>query len=169
MSTSEPDLANILRRGVELCRGGDWDRGLAYLGRIAEADRASGLPGIFYSYLGYGIASRQKRVQEGLKLCRHAVKVQFYEPENYVNLTRTLLLAGAAERPAAVRAVLDGLKVDRNNEELLTLHRELGIRQLPVLPFLSRSNPLNQLLGKVRHAWTSNREPKADPKTEPEK
>ncbi len=166
MSASEPDLANILRRGVELCRGGDWDRGLAYLGRIAEADRASGLPGIFYSYLGYGIASRQKRVQEGLKLCRHAVKVQFYEPENYVNLTRTLLLAG--ERPAAVRAVLDGLKVDRNNEELLALYRELGIRRLPVLPFLSRSNPLNQLLGKVRYAWQSSREPKADPKTEPE-
>ena len=164
---SEPDLANILRRGVELCRAGDWDRGLAYLGRIAEADRASELPGIFYSYLGYGIASRQKRVQEGLKLCRHAVKVQFYEPENYVNLTRTLLLAG--ERPAAVRAVLDGLKVDRNNEELLALYRELGIRRLPVLPFLSRSNPLNQLLGKVRSAWQSSREPKADPKTESEK
>jgi tetratricopeptide (TPR) repeat protein len=167
VSASEPDLANILRRGVELCRGGDWDRGLAYLGRIAEADRASGLPGIFYSYLGYGIASRQKRVQEGLKLCRHAVKVQFYEPENYVNLTRTLLLAG--ERPAAVRAVLDGLKVDRNNEELLALYRELGIRRLPVLPFLSRSNPLNQFLGRVRSAWQSSREPKADPKTEPEK
>lgn len=167
MSVSEPDPAKILRRGVELCREGEWERGLAYLGRIAEADRARELPGIFYSYLGYGIALRQKRVQEGLKLCRHAVRVQFYEPENYVNLTRTLLLAG--ERPAAVRAVLDGLKVDRNNEELLTLHRELGIRQLPVLPFLSRSNPLNQLLGKVRHAWTSNREPKADPKTEPEK
>ncbi|HJX30040.1 MAG TPA: hypothetical protein VJ885_19220 [Thermoanaerobaculia bacterium] len=167
MSVSEPDLANILRRGVELCREGDWERGLAYLGRIAEGDRASGLPGIFYSYLGYGIAFRQKRVQEGLKLCRHAVKVQFYEPENYVNLTRTLLLAG--ERPAAVRAVLDGLKVDRNHDELLALHRELGIRQLPVLPFLSRSNPLNQLLGKVRHAWQANREPKAEPKTEPEK
>jgi hypothetical protein len=166
---SEPDLANILRRGVELCRAGEWDRGLAYLGRIAEADRARELPGVFYSYLGYGIAFRQKRVQEGLKLCRHAVKVQFYEPENYVNLTRTLLLAGAAERPAAVRAVLDGLKVDRNNEELLALYRELGIRGLPVLPFLSRSNPLNQLLGRVRYAWQSSREPKADPKTEPEK
>ena len=168
MSVSEPDLANILRRGVDLCREGDWERGLSYLGRIAEGDRASGLPGIFYSYLGYGIALRQKRVQEGLKLCRHAVKVQFYEPENYVNLTRTLLLAG--ERPAAVRAVIDGLKVDRNNEQLLALHRELGIRQLPVLPFLSRSNPLNQFLGRVRHSWQSSREPSKDAaKTEPEK
>lgn len=169
MSVSEPDLTNILRRGVDLCREGDWERGLSYLGRIAEGDRASGLPGVFYSYLGYGIALRQKRVQEGLKLCRHAVKVQFYEPENYVNLTRTLLLAG--ERPAAVRAVLDGLKVDRNNDQLLALHRELGIRQLPVLPFLSRANPLNQLLGKVRHAWQSSRTPQPpdESKTGPEK
>ena len=125
--------------------------GLAFLGQIAESERSSALPGLFYSFLGYGIALRQRRVQEGLKLCQHSVKIQFYEPENYVNLARTYLLAG--DRPAAVRAVLGGLKVDRQHRELLRLHRELGIRAQPVLPFLSRSNPLNQLLGRLRHAW----------------
>jgi uncharacterized protein HemY len=151
MNAAQPDLSHVLRRGIERCRQGDWEVGLAYLGRIAEAERSSALPGLFYSYLGYGIALRQKRVQEGLKLCQHSVKVQFYEPENYVNLARTYLLAG--ERPAAVKTVLSGLKVVRQHPELLRLHRELGIRAQPVLPFLSRSNPLNQLLGRVRHAW----------------
>lgn len=159
MDVAEPDLSHVLRRGIERCRQGDWEVGLAFLGRIAEAERSTALPGLFYSYLGYGIALRQRRVQEGLKLCQHSVKIQFYEPENYVNLARTHLLAG--DRPGAVRAVLDGLKVIRQHPELLRLHKELGIRAQPVLPFLSRSNPLNQFLGRLRYAWRGD-----DPKVE---
>ena len=151
MNVAQPDLSHVLRRGIERCRQGDWEVGLAFLGRIAEAERSTALPGLFYSYLGYGIALRQRRVQEGLKLCQHSVKIQFYEPENYVNLARTQLLAG--DRPAAVRAVIEGLKVIRQHPELLRLHRELGIRAQPILPFLSRSNPLNQFLGRLRYAW----------------
>jgi hypothetical protein len=151
VNVAQPDLSHVLRRGIERCRQGDWEVGLAFLGRIAEAERSTALPGLFYSYLGYGIALRQRRVQEGLKLCQHSVKIQFYEPENYVNLARTQLLAG--DRPAAVRAVIEGLKVIRHHPELLRLHRELGIRAQPILPFLSRSNPLNQLLGRLRYAW----------------
>jgi len=154
MNEVQPDFSRVLRRAIERCRQGDWEVGLAFLGQIAESERSSALPGLFYSFLGYGIALRQRRVQEGLKLCRHSVKIQFYEPENYVNLARTCLLAG--DRPAAVRAVLDGLKVDRQHPELLGLHRELGIRAQPILPFLARSNPLNQLLGRIRHAWHGN-------------
>jgi len=151
MNMTQPDYTDILRRGIERCRRGDWETGVAFLGRVAEAERSSALPGLFYSYLGYGIALRQKRVQEGLRLCQHSIKVQFYEPENYVNLARTYMLA--KDRPGAVRTVLEGLKVIRQHPTLLQLHKELGIRAQPVLPFLSRSNPLNQLLGRIRHAW----------------
>lgn len=158
MHVAQPDFSDVLRRGIQRCRQGDWEVGLAFLARIAEAERSTALPGVFYSYLGYGIALRQKRVQEGLKLCRHSVKIQ---SENYVNLARTCLLAG--DRPAAVRAVLDGLKVDRQHAVLLELHRELGIRLQPVLPFLGRSNPLNQLLGRLRHAWQGDPPPEDRP------
>jgi hypothetical protein len=161
MNVAQPDFSDLLRRGIDRCRQGDWEVGLAFLGRIAESDRSSGLPGIFYSYLGYGIALRQRRVQEGLRLCQHSVKIQFYEPENYVNLARTCLLAG--DRPGAVRAILDGLKVDRQHGELLKLHRDLGMRKPPVLPFLGRTNPLNQFLGRLRHAWRGNEAPAAEP------
>lgn len=149
MATSKPvdQLPEALRRGIELCRQGDWNDGLFFLGKIAQAGRTD-VPGIYYSYLGYGIARCQKRTEEGLKLCRHAVKLQFYEPDNYVNLARTALLAN--ERGEAVQAVRKGLKVDRNNLELQALYREMGIRQPPVLPFLARSNPLNLILGKIR-------------------
>lgn len=143
-------MTSSLKLGIECCRRGDWNEGLRYLGKLAEDGESSNLPGVFYSYLGYGIALCQKRVDEGLKLCQHSIKVQFYEVENYVNLARTCLLA--RDRRKAVRAVLGGLKVDPHSPELLALYRELGIRSQPVLPFLERQNPLNQLLGRIRHA-----------------
>ena len=36
---------------------------------------------------------------------------------------------------------------------LLALYRELGIRQEPVIAFLSRGNPLNMLLGRIRNGF----------------
>jgi tetratricopeptide (TPR) repeat protein len=143
---------STMKLGIECCRRGDWNEGLRYLRRIAEgSEPASGLPGIFYSYLGYGIALCQQRVPEGLKLCQHSIKVEFYQAENYLNLARTCLLA--KDRRGAVRAVRGGLKIDPQNPELLGLYQDLGIRSLPVLPFLDRKNPLNQILGRIRHAF----------------
>lgn len=152
MKAVRREISETLSRALDLCRAGDWDGGLFYLGRLAESGEPSdALPGLFYSYLGYGIARCQGKVKEGLKLCKHSIKVEFYEPENYLNLARTCMLN--KDRPGAVRAVRDGLKVDRQNLDLLTLYRELGIRKEPVLPFLSRNNPLNRLLGRIRAAF----------------
>ncbi|MDP9121728.1 MAG: hypothetical protein M3O15_10255, partial [Acidobacteriota bacterium] len=88
-------MSEATRAAIEACRRGNWKEGLPALARIAEDDGRSGaLPALVYSYLGYGIASRQQRVQEGLKLCQHAVKLEFYQAESYLNLARTQLLAG---------------------------------------------------------------------------
>jgi hypothetical protein len=146
-----PEVATSVKIGIECCRRGDWNAGLQYLGRVTQSEDAnSGLPGLFYSYLGYGIALRDKRVREGLKLCRHSIEVELFEPENYLNLARTCLLA--RDRKGAVKAVRSGLKVDRHDSKLIALYKEMGIRGLPVLSFLDRSNPLNVLLGRIRHA-----------------
>ena len=154
MIAAQAGLADDVDRGIELCRRGDWERGLVYLGRVAQSgERSSKLSGLFYSYLGYGLARTQGRIDEGLRLCHHAVKAEFYQPENYLNLARTHLLA--KNRRAAVRALADGLKIDPNSTGLLTLKRELGVRRSPVLPFLSRTNPLNVFLGSLRHKLRS--------------
>ena len=76
--------------------------------------------------------------------------MELFEAENYLNLARTCLLA--RDRRGAVKAVRAGLKVDRGNQKLLTLYKEMGVRGQPVLPFLDRANPLNVLLGRIRHA-----------------
>lgn len=150
MRISRDEIASALHRGIDCCRRGDWDQGLLYLGRVAESSDRSSLPGLFYSYLGYGIARCQNRIEEGLKLCEHSVKLEFYQPENYLNLARTRLLG--KDRSGAVHAIRRGLKIDSQHLELLALYRELGMREAPVLPFLHRSNPLNQMLGRIRHA-----------------
>ena len=151
-----PGLADALNQGIACCRKGNWVEGLRHLGWIAEqAGAATQLPGLFYSYLGYGIALREQRIDEGLKLCRHSIKLEFYQAENYLNLARTCLLA--QDRAGAVRAVKGGLKIDAH-PGLLALQKELGIRGAPVLRFLSRTNALNQILGRLRHAFRGGAE-----------
>lgn len=137
----------VLERGLAACRRGDWDRGLADLGRLA--DLQTELPAVFYSYLGYGVALREKRIRDGIRLCQHAVKLEFYQPENYLNLARTYLLAD--NRRKAFEAVSKGLQMDRGNRELRGLLQQMGARRRPVIPFLSRDNPVNRFLGRVRN------------------
>src|SRR4029077_9475271 len=146
-----PEIAAALKLGIECCRRGDWNEGLHHLGKVTEkGETAEGLPGLFYSYLGFGIALRDRRIREGLKLCKHSIDVEFYQAENYLNLARTYLLA--RDRKGAVETIRAGLKIDRNTPQLLVLIKELGVRGRPVLPFLDRSHPLNRLLGRIRHA-----------------
>lgn len=135
-------------RGIALCRGGDWDRGLDVLGRLASG--GGRLSGKGYSYLGYGMAHRHKQVREGLRLCNHAVKLEFYQPDNLFNLARTQLLAG--DRRGATESMRRGMAIDRDHAGLVALAEELGTRRKPVLQFLTRRNPLNVLLGRLRHA-----------------
>ena len=149
-----------MRDAIDRCRRGAWREGLPALARIAEQEtRPGSLPALVYSYLGYGIALRQQRLSEGLKLCQHAVRMEFYQAENYLNLARTQLLAG--HRRPAVRAVADGLKIEPDHAALLELQHELGLRKRPVLSFLSRANPINALLGRIRHLVRPQRAPRS--------
>ncbi len=143
-------LKQAANRGVNLCRQGEWDEGLQVLGWVAErSSHGTQLPSLFYSYLGYGIAWLKRKPHEGLLLCEHAVQSEFYQPENYINLARTHLLAG--RRLSALRAIEQGLRIDPTDQRLLTLVDRIVLRRTPVLPFLARSNLLNYALGYLRH------------------
>lgn len=152
----EPNLlrgesADDEARGIALCRTGDWDRGVSLLARCAAEGVRLSSHG--FSYLGYGLAHRRRQVREGLRLCDHAVKLEFYQPDNQLNLARTLVLAG--DRRRAMEAVRRGLAIDREHTELRALAEQLGERRPPVLGFLSRGHFLNVLLGRIRHAIKS--------------
>lgn len=142
--------SEAIEQGVALCRTGNWDEGLVCLNHILQTSKpGTEFPGMFYSYLGYGIARKENRIAEGLKLCQKAVALEFYEPCHFLNLARVHLLAG--NRRAVARVLGEGLRLDPNHVGLQKLQKIFGIRKRPVIPFLSRDNFINRLLGSVRH------------------
>lgn len=145
------DLEELAWRGIELCRTGDWQAGVYCLGRVMEGE-ASGeeeIPGLFYAYLGFGMARYHDRPEQGLELCRRALEMDRYQPESYYFLARLYLLIG--DRRSAYQIVERGLEIATDDSRLLEVRRELGERRPPVLPFLGRRHPLNRYLGRVRH------------------
>ncbi len=146
-------LDAVYERGLKRCREGEWKEGLVDLGWLANHRRSRDLPALCFSYLGYGLARYRGQVRNGIRLCKHAVKLEFYQPEGYLNLARAALLADQSRHEAAA-AVLRGLAIDPDHPELRQLQRTLGIRRPPVLPFLARRNPANRLLGWIRYQVT---------------
>ncbi len=143
------ELINFIDSGIEHCRAGRWEKGADYLGYVAErchSDLSSA--SLYLSYLGCATARIQGPTEEARSLCQHAVKVEFFQPENWANLAEVMLLS--EKRKEAVAAVQQGLKIDPQNERLQELEASLGLRRRPVLSGLSRSNPLNRILGRLR-------------------
>lgn len=153
-------LAAVCERGIEACRQGDWQSGLVDLAWLVQGKQAKDIPSQCFSYLGYGIAHLQKDIVKGRKLCRHAVKKEWFQPDNYYNLARTCMLA-ERYRQEAVDAVTEGLKVDPEHAGLLRLSREFGERRPPVIGFLSRTNIFNRVFGHLRHAMKKEKPPVA--------
>jgi hypothetical protein len=151
MTKMSPDLQTYADNGLKLCRDGDWNKGLSVLAAVLDQRTPlDQVPGIIYSYLGYGVARYQGKLREGLKLCEHSLKIQYYEAENHWNLARVQALAG--ERQAAHQTIEHGLKLDPDHAGLIATQKELGVRKKPILWFLGRDNPINVMLGKWRHS-----------------
>lgn len=146
------EAGEIAWRGIEACRRGNWDEGLYWLSVAVEAEvQTSQLPGLLFSYLGYGIARYQDQKVQGLKLCRLGAKIDMHVAESYYFLAKTHLLL--ADKRSAYEVIERGLQVDAAHPGLEELVLSLGQRRPPVLPFLSRRHRLNRWLGKVRHRF----------------
>lgn len=65
----------------------------------------------------------------------------------YLNLGRAYFAAG--KRKDAYDALTKGMLQDLQNDDILTELRKMGIRKRKPLPFLHRSNPLNNIIGKL--------------------
>lgn len=142
--------AEAFRRGVLASRAERWREALGLLTRVAQRAEARGnLPGLFYSCLGVAMARVEGRRHEGMELCRYAVQVQPDEPDNHYHLALVYLMVG--RRKPAVNEIFRGLELAPENPRLGALQRRLGIRRPPVVPFLGRANPVNVVLGQVRH------------------
>jgi Flp pilus assembly protein TadD len=93
----------------------------------------------------------------GVVLSEQALRASGPDPEMLLNSARLHLALRQRER--AVRAVARGLELWPDDARLRAARDALGTRRAPVLPFLSRSNPLNRLLGRLRHRWQHRHTP----------
>lgn len=150
VSPNTDDARILAATGIDLCRSGDWKRGAFFLECAAKRPtNGVPLPALYHSYHGHAVAREGRRVQEGLAFCEQAAREEFWDPEIWLNLAKVRLHAG--NRRGALSAVNEGLAIDPTQAGLLGIFRDLGVRRPPVISFLSRTNPLNQLLGRARY------------------
>ena len=85
---------------------------------------------------------------DGLETCREAANTEFNDSLVFYNFAQAALIS--KRRALALKAISMGRVVEPSDTKLEKLRRSMGIRKPPVLKFLSRDNPVNKLLGKVR-------------------
>ena len=139
--------------GIDLCRSGNWHTGLAqlrYVTKYGSADEK--LPGVFYSFLGYGLATDERKYQQGLDLCKKGVELSEFDGEAYLYLGKTYLLFG--QKKSAIEELDRGLQIDPEGRRLLKTRGEIGWRRPTVLSFLPRGHVVNRVAGRLRSLAT---------------
>jgi tetratricopeptide (TPR) repeat protein len=116
----------------------------------AEKDWKFPTKGLILSYRGLCMARGQKQTAAGLRLCQRAVEMEFYHPDCWLNLGRLHL--DRKRRKEAYECFRKGLKLDADFALLKKEISLMGLRGKPPISFLSRGNPLNRLLGRLRNA-----------------
>lgn len=160
--TASPDdvLASVIQAGISATKERRYTQALALFVKAYGATEGSTpdqkskyVEG--FSYYGLCLAREQKKFRPAIDFCQKAIEIQFYNAEHYANLTRVYLAAGTRKR--AVEILHAGLRALPNDQMLQNLQKELGTRSRPVIPFLSRNNPLNVALGKALRARKKNK------------
>lgn len=149
----EQDPSKAVRAGISAVKAGDYVRGLNLLSLAYNNSRVTSPEGL--SFYGLALAIVEKKYRPAIDFCKKAIELQFYNPDHYANACRVYLAAGM--RRKAYETIQKGLHVMPEEETLLTLQSHLGQRARPAIPFLGRSNPLNQAIGKARHATTKRK------------
>lgn len=146
-------LNKAIQAGIAAVEEEEFLKGLNLLAEGYSGQVESVLPDGL-SYYGLALALVQKKFKPAIDLCRKAIELQFYNPSHYANLARVYVAAGNRKR--AVEAIEQGFKIFPDDDVLIAVRRELGIRSRPAVPFLSRQNALNKVLGRTRHARKSD-------------
>jgi len=111
----------------------------------------------FMSWYGLTLVLVERNSNLGIALCGEALRAAGPDPELFLNQARAHVALNQRER--AVGALLRGLESWPDHPGLTAARDALGTRRTPVIPFLSRDNPLNRLLGRLRHRWSRRSAP----------
>jgi hypothetical protein len=147
-----PEATAAFEEGLRRFRDGDREGAHEKFGQAHR--RAPSDPRI-QSWYGLTLVLVEKNSNLGMVLVDEAVRHPRPDPELVINQSRVAMALG--QRVRAVRALERGLALYPDRPELVAEREALGRRRRPVLPFLSRRNWLNRLLGRIHHSWMSRR------------
>jgi hypothetical protein len=111
----------------------------------------------YMSWYGLTLVLVERNWNLGVSLCDQALRVSGPDPELLLNQARTHLALNQRER--TIRAIDRGLELWPGHPALSAAREAVGSRRPPVIPFLSRRNPINVLLGELRHRWSRRHGP----------
>jgi len=138
------------RKGLQALEQRRYLEGLAYFESALNLEEKSGNPARRMKYLSfYGVSLSQAagRTQEAIEMCEHALTVEFYNPDLYLNLAKVYLAAG--QRRRAHKALCQGLRIERRHTGLLSEIHRMGLRRKPLFRFLPRNHVLNRVTGQL--------------------
>lgn len=144
LSDKENKAENICQQGIELCETENFVVAHKLFQQAFNEYPSS--PKI-NSWLGLTTAIVENKVAAGLQLCMKAIASDIPDALFYRNLGKIYLLK--KDKRSAIGAFAKGLQIDKGNKYILKEWKVLGFRRRPVIPFLSRDNALNKLLGKL--------------------
>ncbi len=142
---------NSFARGLTALARARTREALALFETAIEIERQRGVArpqARYISYYGLCLALEKHRLHEGISLCREALQREFYNPDLCCNLGRLLVIAG--KRKEAYAVLCKGYRLQPNHRGLIVELNGLGQRRPPVVSFLSRGNPINVILGRMR-------------------
>jgi len=102
------------------------------------------------SYCGVCVAMETHRFKDALDYCQISLNTDLPDPEHHVNTA--LVYLQRHDRRSAVKHLHAGLEIQPRHSRTHVVLYEIGRRHRPVIPFLSRDNPLNVWLGRRRSA-----------------
>ena len=147
---AELDAAELFNLGTQALEEKDYAAAHGYLQAALELERSAE----HLSQYALALAYHTGKIQTAIALGQEAVKKEPKNPEHFLRLGTVYLIAG--RKKEAIRIFHLGLRVGRHPGITRTLHA-LGRREKPMLPFLSRTNPLNKYLGKIRMSLLKKR------------
>ncbi|HXG57454.1 MAG TPA: hypothetical protein VNL91_00330 [Thermoanaerobaculia bacterium] len=102
-----------------------------------------------WSLYGYCLALVENKNKVGIDYCMRAIEVQPYDSSHRAHLIRIYLQNKS--RRKAVEVLEEGLRALPKDSALVEIRNAIRYRRPPVIRFLHRDNPLNQLLGRLRY------------------
>jgi Flp pilus assembly protein TadD len=115
---------------------------------LAKALRIAPTEPLYLSYYGLCLAEVKGEFEHAIGVCERASRARPIDPIINVNLGKVHKMRG--DYASAHKTFLKAWAGNKRHPAPATELSRLGIRRPPVIRFLSRSNPCNKYLGRLR-------------------